>query len=184
MSSRVEARAITGEADARACLAAMEASAGTLVGWCRNNGVSPTQLYRWRQLVAGLDGRGIQDEADARALLESWANSGRSFAEWCRAEKVSMEGLYQWRRRIRAQGRQRTAVARQAAARDARAARTPAIRLVEVVATPRSTAPPEAVMDAHAVATYEVCVGRCRVRLGDAFDDGVLARILRVAAAC
>ncbi|MSP56942.1 MAG: hypothetical protein EXR69_15260 [Myxococcales bacterium] len=152
----------------------------TLFVWAKANGVAPAQLYRWRQLVAGLDGRGIKDAAEARALLAAWGSSGRALAEWCRAEKVSMEALSQWQRRVEASGR----VARSRARPPGPVSRRPAspIRLVEVTLPRESTAEP--VSGTPTTARYEVHVGRCRVLIDRDFDDAELARLLRVAAAC
>jgi len=55
------------------------------------------------------------------------------------------------------------------------------IRLIEIMTSAVVSAPP---VEAPAPAHYEIHVGQCRVLLGSDFDDGVLARILRVASAC
>ena len=180
MSTRSEGRLITDEADARACLDALERSGLTLFGWAKQNGVAPAQLYRWRQLVAGLDGRGIQDAAEAQALLATWTRSGRALAEWCRAEKVSMEALSQWQRRLEASGRAARPGPRPSGPVGRRLA--PPIRLVEV--TLASVADPAPTSTRPTASRYEVHVGRCRVLVDRDFDDAELARLLRVAAAC
>jgi transposase-like protein len=171
---------VADEADARSCLGAMAVSGMGVSAWARQNGVEPGSLYRWRQLVAGLDGDGIADEVEARRLLAAWARSGRCFAEWCRGEKVSMEALRQWRRRIEA-----SRLGSRRGERSARSAtppvRVPPIRLVEITPTSSVVGPP---VHPPPTARYEVQVGRCRVFVGGDFDDAALARILRVAAAC
>lgn len=180
MSSRSEGRVVADEADARSCLEAMEASGMGVSAWSRQNGVEPGSLYRWRQLVAGLDGGGIANEGEARRLLAAWGRSGRSFAEWCRGEKVSMEALRQWRRRIEAS---RPVFRRgQRSGHPARPPiRIPPIRLVEITPASSVVEPP---VRPPTTVRYEVQVGQCRVLLGSDFDDAVLARLLRVAAAC
>lgn len=185
MGSRSVGRAVADEADARACLDAHLASGLTLFEWARTNGVSGQSLYRWRQVIAGRDGRGIADETEARRLLTGWRKSGRSFAEWCRRESVSMDALSQWRRKLDgpvAAGRSD----RQKRSRAPATASSPqpsSIRLIEV-ALSSGVPQPAAPAEESTAARYAVCVGRCRVLLGTDFDDAVLTRLLRVAAAC
>ena len=184
MGSRSAGRPVADEADARACLDAQRASGLTLFEWARTNGVSGQSLYRWRQVIAGRDGRGIAEETEARRLLAGWRKSGRSFAEWCRKESVSMDALSQWRRKLDAP----VAVGRSDRQKRSRAPTTASpqpssIRLIEVALSsgvPQAAAPAEE----STAARYAVCMGRCRVLLGTDFDDAVLTRLLRVAAAC
>lgn len=180
-----EGRPVADEGDARACLAAVDASGLPLRTWAVANGVGSHSLYRWRQIVAGLDGCGIADEGHARELLVAWAASGESFAGWCRTMRVSAQELRQWRsRRV---GGSRVGPPRQPPpARVAvQSAQLPAIRLVELATTSIAVeAAMETPVEAPGVARYEVSVGRCRVMVSTDFDDTVLARLLRVAAAC
>lgn len=184
MGSRNAGRPVADEADARACLAAHVASGLTLFEWARTNCVIAQSQYRWRQVIAGRDGRGISGETEARRLLAGWAKSERSFAEWCRMEGVSMDALSQWRRKLGAPAAA-TGNHRQKGPSASATAPPPTslIRLV-AVALPVGVAEAAAPVEEPTATRYAVCVGRCRVLLGADFDDAVLARLLRVAAAC
>ncbi len=50
-------RRVRDEADARSCLASVEASGMTLYPWARANGVAVRSLGRWRERVALIDAR-------------------------------------------------------------------------------------------------------------------------------
>lgn len=60
------ARRIRDEADARACLAAVEGSGMRLYPWARANGVAVRSLGRWRERVALLDAQAQREAARAR----------------------------------------------------------------------------------------------------------------------
>lgn len=181
MSSRSEGRTIAGEADARACLGAQEESGLTLSAWAIENGVVAHSLYRWRQVVAGLDGAGIAGEGQARQLLDEWARSGRSLSEWCRAARVSKEALDRWRQQLERAGQAAPPGRRRRSPASSSTAQLPAVRLVEMAMEPELV---DAPAEEPAAVGYEIRVGRCRVLLGRDFDDTVLTRLLRVAAAC
>ena len=165
-------RRVRDEADARACLAAMDASGMKLYGWARANGVAVRSLGRWRERVALLDAqakRGVtkvddaaprkpMGESEARRLLTAWERVGGPLAPWCRSNGVSSDVLYRWRDRLTASEQE-----------------VPP-RLVEVV----SAATPEVLPAAR----YDVLVGRFRVVVGDDFADATLTRLLRVVASC
>ena len=68
MAERAEAtRRIRDEADARVCLAAVDASGMRLYGWARANGIAVRSLGRWRERVALIDAQRARAKASARA---------------------------------------------------------------------------------------------------------------------
>lgn len=56
-------RRIRDEADARACLAAVEASGMRLYPWARANGIAVRSLGRWRERVAVIDAQAMREAA-------------------------------------------------------------------------------------------------------------------------
>lgn len=168
MAKAAEApRRIRDETDARASLAAVEASGMRLYGWARENGVAVRSLGRWRERIALIDAqakrgtreRGAMRAEEAQQLLSEWEHGGGPLAVFCREKGVSSDALYRWRERLAA------------------STGTPEVpRLVEV------TVP--AASKAEAAARYDVVVGRFRVVVGDDFADATLARLLRVVTSC
>lgn len=68
MAERAEAtRRIRDEADARVCLAAVDASGMRLYGWARANGVAVRSLGRWRERVALIDAQRARAKDAARS---------------------------------------------------------------------------------------------------------------------
>lgn len=63
-------RRVRDEADARSCLAAVEASGMTLYPWARANGVAVRSLGRWRERVALIDAQ-TQREASRSKRVKS-----------------------------------------------------------------------------------------------------------------
>lgn len=165
-------RRIRDESDARACLAAVEASGMRLYGWARSNGVAVRSLGRWRERVALVDAQARRvatqspvraresiGEAEARRLLAEWERVGGPLAVFCRDVGVPSDTLYRWRARLA-----------ETTGTDG------APRLVEVTV-------PVAPM-VEVAARYNIVVGRFRVVVREDFADATLARLLRVVASC
>ncbi len=106
-------------------------------------------------------GRKIRDAADARASLSASARSELSRVEWARHHGIDGRSLNAWCLNLARRNRSR--------------AEPRPVRLVELV--PTATARPT-------TGRYLVRCGDLEVEVDGGFDDGTLARLLRVVASC
>ena len=104
-----------------------------------------------------MSGRKIEDEAEAITALDSIARTGLELKEWCRARDIDPRSLTGWRGVLEARGYEPPSQP----------------SFVEVVRVPVERA-----------ARYTVRHGPFTIELDDAFEEGVLGRLLRVVAAC
>jgi hypothetical protein len=103
--------------------------------------------------------RKIRDAEDAQACLEALEASGLALCAWSDANGVDPRSLNAWR--LNRQRRERSAEA--------------PVTLIEVVPTSTIQAPGT---------RYRVCYGALAVEVDEAFDEGVLRRLLAVVLSC
>jgi len=100
--------------------------------------------------------RRVRDYADAASLLSDLENSGLSLVEFCARQNVDGRSLNAWRTNL-----------------SRREHHEQSVRFVELVAS----APPSP-------RSYTLRHGDWFIELSDDFDDHVVARLMRLAAAC
>jgi transposase-like protein len=104
--------------------------------------------------------RKIRDERDARRCLAAAKEAGLTRAEWARQHGVDGRSLYAWARNLKRDDRKT-------------GHRQKHKGLVELI--------PEA---RHARSRYVIRCGQLAVEVDEQFDEAILARLLRVIAAC
>lgn len=160
-------RAIRDEAEARACIAAMEQGGLSLVAYATANALSSRSLNRWRgRLTAGREAESKAspvprlDAKRARAMLAEWQAAGGDLATFCRNRGLSVDSMYAWKARL--------------TGKRAFAPREP--RMVELVREPPPVQP--------SAARYELVVGGVRVIVGDDFREETLRRLVAAVSPC
>ena len=121
-----------------------------------------------------MPGRSRHTPAERSQLLEAWSASGLSAAAFASSCGVSTHTLYSWRRAARS----RSAVV--PAARESATATFAEVRLRRSAATAATMVTGQVGVDDGEGEPVEIRMGDVTIAVGGAFDDDVLARIIRV----